>query len=117
LADLKERGLLDDTLVIWMGEFGRTPKLEFVSPHPTVGRNHWGNVFSIALTGGGIAGGRGFGSNGKDGGYPQDFPVEPGDLLATLYHALGIDPHTEIRDQLNRPHPISRGRVLHELFG
>jgi hypothetical protein len=117
LADLRDRGLLDDTLVIWMGEFGRTPKLEYVAPHPTIGRNHWGNVFSIALTGGGIVGGRVFGASDKDGGYPQDFPVEPGDLLATLYHALGIDPHTEIRDQLNRPHPISRGRVLHELFG
>lgn len=117
LADLKDRGLLDDTLVIWMGEFGRTPKLEFVAPHPTIGRNHWGNVFSIALTGGGIVGGRVFGSSDKDGAYPQDFPVEPGDLLATMYHVLGIDPHTEIRDQLNRPHPISRGRVLQVLFG
>lgn len=116
LADLKERGLLDDTLVIWMGEFGRTPKLEFVAPHPTIGRNHWGNVFSIALAGGGIRGGRVFGASDKDGAYPQEFPVEPGDLLATLYHALGIDPQTEIRDQLNRPHPISRGRVLHEVF-
>lgn len=117
LADLRERGLLDQTLVIWMGEFGRTPKLEYIAPHPTVGRNHWGNVFSIALAGGGVRAGQVLGCSDKEGAYPQDYPVEPGDLLATMYHALGIDPHAEIRDQLNRPHPITRGRVLHEVFG
>jgi uncharacterized protein DUF1501 len=116
LDDLEQRGLLSETLVIWMGEFGRTPKLEYVAPHPTVGRNHWGNVFSIALAGAGVRGGQVLGSSDKDGAYPRDFAVEPGDLLATLFHSLGIDPQSEIHDPLNRPHPISRGRVLERIF-
>lgn len=117
LADLEQRGLLSETLVVWMGEFGRTPKLEYITPHPTVGRNHWGNVFSIALSGAGVRRGQVLGASDKDGGFPQDFPVEPADLTATLFHALGIPPETEIRDRLNRPFSVSTGRVLHELFG
>lgn len=116
LADLQQRGLLAETLVVWMGEFGRTPKLEYVQPHPTVGRNHWGNVFSIALAGAGIRGGMVHGSSDKDGGFPHDFPVEPADLTATLFHTLGISPELEIRDSLNRPFSLSRGRVLEQLF-
>ncbi|MBI3865242.1 MAG: DUF1501 domain-containing protein [Planctomycetia bacterium] len=116
LDDLQQRGLLAETLVIWMGEFGRTPKLEYVQPHPTVGCNHWGNVFSIALAGAGIRGGVVHGSSDKDGAFPHDFPVEPPDLLATMFHALGISPELEIRDPLNRPFPLSRGRVLDRLF-
>ena len=117
LTDLEQRGLLADTLVFWMGEFGRTPKLEYVNPHLLVGRNHWGNVFSIALAGAGVRGGQVLGASDKDGGFPQDFPVEPADLTATMFHLLGISPDTEIRDGLNRPFPISRGRVLEKVFG
>jgi len=116
LEDLQQRGLLAETLVLWMGEFGRTPKLEYVAPHPTIGRNHWGNVFSIALAGAGIRGGVVHGASDKDGAFPHDFPVEPADLTATMFHALGISPELEIRDPLNRPFPISRGRVLERLF-
>lgn len=116
LDDLAQRGLLDETLVVWMGEFGRTPKLEYITPHPEVGRNHWGNVFSIALTGAGIRGGEVHGASDRDGGYPTEFPVEPADLTATLFHVLGIDPNQEIHDHLDRPHPLSRGRVLDRLF-
>jgi len=116
LEDLQQRGLLDQTLVVWMGEFGRTPKLEYVKPHPTVGRNHWGNCFSIALAGAGVRGGVVHGASDRDGAYPRAFPVEPCDLTATLFHLMGIAPETEIRDSVNRPHPISRGRVLQRLF-
>lgn len=116
LDDLAERGLLEETLVVWMGEFGRTPKLEYTAPHPTVGRNHWGNVFSIALAGAGVRGGEVHGASDQDGAFPHDFPVEPADLTATFFHVLGIDPNQEIRDPLDRPHPLSRGRILERLF-
>lgn len=117
LEDLQQRGLFSETLVIWMGEFGRTPKLETVSPHPEPGRNHWGNVFSIALAGAGVRRGQVLGASDREGAFPTEFPVEPADLTATLFHTLGIPPETEIRDRLNRPYPISRGRVLHQIFG
>lgn len=117
LDDLKDRGLLDDTLVIWMGEMGREPKITHVPPHPAPGRNHWGGVLSIALAGGGIRAGQVYGASDKVGGYPKDGPVTPADLSATLFHCLGIAPDTEIRDRLDRPHQLSRGRVLHQLFG
>lgn len=111
LEDLKSRGLLDDTLVVWAGEFGRTPKLK-----PGGGRDHWGPVFSVALAGGGVRGGAVHGASDRNGAYPADGLVQPPDLTATILHALGIDPRTEIRDRLNRPFPLSDGRVLHGLF-
>lgn len=116
LEDLAQRGLLDETLVVWLGEMGREPKLTFVPPHAAPGRNHWGGVFSIALAGGGVRGGQVYGASDKIGAYPQDGAVTPADLTATLFHCLGIDPESEIRDRLHRPHPISRGRVLDRLF-
>jgi arylsulfatase A-like enzyme len=116
LEDLHDRGLLDSTLVVWAGEFGRTPKLEYVSPHPAPGRNHWGNCFSVALAGAGVRGGVVHGASDKDGAYPREVPVGPADLTATLYHLLGVAPETEVRDHLDRPHPVSRGRVLERLF-
>lgn len=116
LDDLAQSGLLDETLVLWMGEMGREPKLTKVPPHPAPGRNHWGGVFSLALAGGGIRGGQAYGASDKDGAYPRDGLVTPADLTATLFHCLGIEPETEIRDRLDRPHPISRGRVLTQLF-
>jgi hypothetical protein len=116
LEDLEVRGLLHETLVIWMGEFGRTPRLELVAPHPEPGRNHWGNVFSIALAGAGVRGGQVFGASDRDGAFPSRDPVTPPDLTATLFHLLGIPPDSEIRDRLGRPHPISRGRVLESLW-
>jgi hypothetical protein len=119
LEDLDRRGLLGETLVVWMGEMGRTPKLEYVPGHEKegVGRNHWGGVFSIALAGGGIRAGQVYGASDKNGAYPKDGPVTPADLTATLFHCLGIAPDTEIRDRLDRPHPISRGRALGPIFG
>lgn len=111
IRDLIDRGMLEDTLVVCMGEFGRTPKFNSAG-----GRDHWGHVFSLALAGGGIQGGVVHGSSDHHGAYPISGIVRPQDLTATIFHCLGFPPETEIRDQLNRPHPISRGHVVRELL-
>lgn len=107
LEDLEQRGLLDETLVVWMGEFGRTPKI-----NARGGRDHWGHVFSVALAGGGIRGGVVYGSSDRQGGYPVDGRVEPQDLTATIFHCLGYDPHTAIHDRLGRPLAITKGTPI-----
>jgi len=111
LSDLHQRGLLDETLVIVTGEFGRTPRF-----NPQGGRDHWPNVFSVLAAGGGIGGGQVFGASTPDGMYPAADAVSPGDLAATLYHCLGVDPETPIVDQLNRPFPVAEGEVIRGLF-
>ncbi len=111
LEDLEQRGLLDETLVVWMGEFGRTPKINAQG-----GRDHWGHVFSVALAGGGIKGGQVVGASDAIGAEPRDGRVDPHDLAATIFHCLGYRPETEIHDPLGRPVPISRGRVLRQLL-
>jgi Protein of unknown function (DUF1501) len=112
LEDLADRGLLDTTLVVWMGEFGRTPKI-----NPAGGRDHWGHVFSVALAGGGVRGGQFLGASDRIGAFPKDGRVEPQDLTATIFHCLGHAPETEMHDTLNRPVPISRGEVIRQVFG
>ena len=111
LEDLGRRGLLDETLVVCMAEFGRTPRMDGGG-----GRGHWGSVFSISLAGGGVRGGQVYGSSDKIGAYPRDGLVRPEDLSATIFHCLGLAPQTEYTDQLGRPHPISRGEVLHAIL-
>ncbi len=111
LEDLDRRGRLDETLVVCMAEFGRTPRFE-----ANGGRGHWGSVFSIALAGGGIRGGQVYGSSDKIGGQPRDGRVRPQDLAATVFHCLGHRPEAEYQDRLGRPQPISRGEVLRDLF-
>jgi hypothetical protein len=111
LADLADRGLLDETLVVMTGEFGRTPKF-----NPDGGRDHWPHVFSLLVAGGGIRGGQVYGASTPDGAYPAADRCTPGDVAATLYHCLGVNPETEIRDQLGRPFPVAEGEVLHRLF-
>jgi hypothetical protein len=111
LADLQERGLLDDTLVVWTGEFGRTPKI-----NGNGGRDHWGHCFSVALAGGGVRGGTVYGASDKIGGYPADGRVEARDVVATILHSLGIDPSTELRDTEGRPIPASRGQTIQALL-
>lgn len=111
LDDLHDRGLLDSTLVMWWGEFGRTPKI-----NATAGRDHWPQCYTVMMAGGGIRGGLAFGSSDATGAFPKESPVRPDDLSATLYSALGFSPETEIRDQLGRPFPISRGEPIRGLF-
>jgi uncharacterized protein (DUF1501 family) len=111
LEDLQARGLLDETLVVWCGEFGRTPKV-----NPDAGRDHWPQCYSVLLAGGGVKGGVPYGTSDRRGAFPKDDPVRPDDISATLYTCLGLDPATEVRDQLGRPLPISRGKPIRELF-
>jgi hypothetical protein len=116
LRDLEARGLLDETLVIWMSEHGRTPKI--YSDKPGGGREHWSRAYSVALAGGGIARGKVVGQTTRDGGEVLDTPVSPKDILATAFHLLGIPPETQVLDALGRPHPIAgSGKVRPEVLG
>lgn len=113
VADLSERGLLDETLVIAMGEFGRTPKLNIRG-----GRDHWPRVFSVVLAGGGVPGGQVIGSSDRDGESPLDDPVTPNDLARTIYTLLGIDPDHELHTADGRPVPVNQGgRVIRQIVG
>lgn len=113
LIDLDERGLLDETLVVALGEMGRTP-----TPTPRWGRNHWSTLFPVVLAGGGIRGGIVYGRSDKDGAYPDESPTSPEDLAATVFYALGIDPELRIPDAQNRPVAlVDGGRPLVEIFG
>ncbi len=107
LIDLEERGLLDDTLVVWMGEFGRTPNI-----NKNVSRDHWPQCYTTLLAGGGVKRGFVHGASDKQGAYPAADPVRPDDLAATIYHLLGIDPHTEVQAQSGRPVLVADGKVV-----
>jgi hypothetical protein len=111
LADLNQRGLLDETVVACYGEFGRTPKI-----NANAGRDHWGECSSALLAGGGIRGGAVLGASDKDAAYPVVDRVEPADLQATLYHCLGLSPQQRIYDGLQRPWDITTGSVLKQLL-
>ena len=112
LDDLQERGLLDTTLVALFGEFGRTPKI-----NPTAGRDHWSNVFSVMLTGGGLKRGRVIGTSSPNGEIPQNRPVHFNEILATMYHQLGVSADRTFLDTFGRPVPIlSSGQPLPELL-
>ena len=104
LEDLHQTGMLSETLVIWMGEFGRTPQINGAG-----GRDHWGMCQSIVMAGGGIKGGQVYGKSDKIAAYPAEDPVAPGDIGATLYSLMGVNPESEIVDQGGRPHPLVRG--------
>jgi hypothetical protein len=111
LEDLHLRGLLDDTLVVAMGEFGRTPRL-----NPQQGREHWGPCYTVAFSGAGIRGGQVYGRSDRIAAYPSDNPVSPEDVLATMYHALGIRPDADVHDREGRPVRICDGRPITALF-
>lgn len=111
IEDLEQRGLLKETLIVCMAEFGRTPRF-----NGAAGRDHWGHVFSVALAGGGIQGGVVHGASDALGAYPKEGRVAPQDLTATIFHCLGLDPSTEVFDSLERPIPISRGDVIHPIL-
>lgn len=111
LTDMDERGLLDETLVVWVGEFGRTPKI-----NKNVSRDHWPQCYTALLAGGGVKRGFVHGASDKNGEYPASKPVRPDDLAATMYHLLGIKHDTEVRDVANRPVPISYGEVIQDII-
>jgi hypothetical protein len=113
LDDLSERGMLDTTLIAWMGEFGRTPMINGNSPP---GRDHWARVYSTVLSGGGVRGGQIYGKSDNLAAEPKDNPVHVSDFVATIYHALGYDADTQVVDPLNRPHHVVAGRPLLSLF-
>ncbi len=112
LEDLDGRGLLESTLVVAIGEFGRTPRINAIG-----GRDHWGAVFSFAMAGAGIRGGMVHGASDKNGAFPARDRVDPGDLWATILHLVGIDPHGEYLDRESRPHRLTLGQPIYELLG
>lgn len=111
LDDLHQRGLLEKTLVVAMGEFGRTPYL-----NPRGGRDHWPGVWTVLFAGGGIRGGQVVGSSDRLGAEPKERPVDPAHIAATIYHCLGIDPRTRIPGPDGRLMPIVDADPVHELF-
>jgi Protein of unknown function (DUF1501) len=112
LTDLDSRGLLDETLVVWMGDMGRTPHV-----NGGAGRDHWSFCYSVVLAGGGVRGGQVYGSSDRTASYPSTNPVSPGDVAATIYHCLGIDPRTHVTDQQGRPFVVNAGKPIQALLG
>jgi len=111
LDDLETRGMLDDTLVMMLGEFGRTPKI-----NDNQGRDHWGPCFFALFAGGGVRGGQVIGRSDATGAYPVTKAYSPIDIGATVYQALGIPPNAEVRDRFNRPVRLNRGEVISPLY-
>ena len=112
LDDLSERGLLDETLVIWMSDFGRTPII-----NKDAGRDHWPQCYSMVLAGGGIRGGQVIGESDRTGAYPFVRPVTPADIHATVFAALGYDAqHIHYHMTDGRPMPVCDGNVIHDLI-
>ena len=119
VEDLAQRGLLDETLVVFMGEFGRTPRLGQVTTGAgadAAGRDHWPHCYSVMFAGGGTRGGAVWGSSDRFAAYPRSNPVTPEDVAATIYHALGVPLDTKIRDPLDRPHLVATGKPI-PIFG
>jgi hypothetical protein len=112
LHDLDGRGLLDETLVVWMGDMGRTPRM-----NKDAGRDHWSFCYSILMAGGGVRGGQVYGSSDRSAAYPSTNPVSPADVAATIYHCLGVDPRAHVTDQQGRPFVVSTGRPIEAVLG
>ncbi len=112
LEDLAARGMLEDTLVVWNSEFGRTPRI-----NKNAGRDHWGPCNTVVMAGGGVPGGQVYGATDPNSAYPTRDHVTQDDIAATMYHLLGIDPHTLVHDRLGRPFPISLGQPITKLLG
>ena len=111
-TDLESRGLLDETLIVVMGEMGRSPR---ANKH--AGRDHWSYCYDVLLTGGAVKQGLVFGSSDKIGAYPASQPVGPEAIIATIYEAMGIDSDGVIHDTAGRPHPIAQhGRPIREIL-
>jgi len=112
VEDLDERGMLDDTLVACFGEFGRTPRI-----NGGAGRDHWGHCSATFLAGGGIRGGRVLGASDSHAAFPKSDPVDPADVLATIYHCMGLDLDATLHDQLGRTWAVGAGQVIAKLLG
>lgn len=111
ILDLERLGMLEETLVVCMGEFGRTPEI-----NAQAGRDHWPYCYTVMFAGGGIRGGAVYGASDAKAAFPKEDAVTPEDVAATIYAALGLDPHTEIRDPAGRPFPIALGQPIAPLF-
>jgi hypothetical protein len=109
--DLTQRQLLDETLVVWMGDMGRTPLI-----NKGAGRDHWSFCYSVVMAGGGVRPGQVYGSSDRHAAYPASQPVGPADVAATIYHCLGIDPSAHVTDQQGRPLAIATGRPIHAIL-
>jgi len=117
LDDLTEQGMIDDTLVIVVGEFGRTPAISTLPGQTKPGRGHWARCYTALFAGGGVKGGQVIGSSDRIGGYPRTPPYHPNDLGATVYRTLGIEPHTTVPDKLGRPIMLNKGTAMDVLYG
>jgi hypothetical protein len=118
LEDMHERGLLEETLVVAMGEFGRTPRVGQITTGAGAdagGRDHWPYCYTIMLGGAGIPGGTIYGASDAHAAYPADDPVSPADVAATIYELMGVPAETRIRDQLGRPQNLVHGRAIRSL--
>ena len=119
IADLDARGLLQDTVVLAIGEFGRSPKMGVSTSgnqNSAKGRDHWPYCYTGLMAGGGIARGAVYGKSDKTGSSPAENPVHPVELLATVYHALGIDPHTMVNNHLGQPRELVQAEPVLKLF-
>jgi len=119
LDDLEARGLLEETLVVWTGEFGRTPRIGQRSSDAGAGkdgRDHWPGCFTTVLAGGGIRGGYVHGRSDKHAAFPEEDPVAPADLVASVYHALGVPDYQTLNDMNGRPQFIRPGKTVEALF-
>ena len=116
LDDLEATGLLAETLVMMLGEFGRTPKITTMPGSKTPGRDHWAPCFFGLFAGAGVRGGQVIGSSDKIGAFPASTPYTPADVGATVYHVLGLNPSVEVHDRQQRPVQLNRGEVMQCLF-
>lgn len=112
LEDLSQSGQLDETLVVWNSEFGRTPKV-----NARAGRDHWGPCNTVVMAGGGVPGGQIYGASDERAAYPTANKVTQDDIASTIYHLLGLHPETAVRDRLGRPHHIALGEPIYDLLG
>jgi uncharacterized protein (DUF1501 family) len=116
LDDLEVRGSLGETLVVMLGEFGRTPRISRLTPDAVPGRDHWPAVFSAVFAGAGVRGGQLIGKSDRLGAHPVSRSYGPPDVAATVYHALGVDTATELRDRFGRPLRLCSGQTIESLY-
>ncbi len=116
MTDLANSGLLDDTMVVVMGEFGRTPRISTLPGQTLPGRDHWPYVYSGLFAGAGVRGGQVLGQSDANAAYPVSRSWTPADVCTTVYNALGVDFHAELRDPLGRPNRLMNGEVIEQLY-